>query len=142
MTRRPRIPVPYPVDKRGFALPTYEVNDMFIAREGDEEERWNNHHHNFYASTFGRLAVSKTFRDLDVQQTPMVEWRHNLLHRLHTGIAIPPIENMIEEIEMQQAIGGRLKVFDMAKKCYQLLEITDEKMAEVKADYQTIRRAA
>ena len=126
-------PRPYPVDGRGFPMPVEDVDDLFID-DGRPEER-NNHHMDFYARSFSRLAISQTFRDMESQQKTMLVSSHNLLHGLYTGIKLPPLVNMLDEIVDQKDNGTQLKRYDKAQHRYVYDPISDETVSQLKIEY-------
>lgn len=122
----------YPTDSLGFPIPVRDLSEpLYIPDSGEAE---NNHHLNFYARSFGLLAISQTFRDLDSMQETMVIWRHDLLHRLYGGIEVPPLKNMLERIEQEQAEGGKLKIH-LSHMGYVYHDITEVALKTLKAEY-------
>jgi hypothetical protein len=139
--RRPTTPIgEYPTDSRGFAIAPSEVDDRFFDLDFDGVEEWNNHHLNFYARSFGSLAISHTFRDLESQQVPMVKWRHSLLHILYTGMNLPPLTNMMEEIEMQKVLGNKRKIYTIYEKKYELLDIDNDVWVALNREYNEVSK--
>jgi hypothetical protein len=128
----------YPTDEKGIPLKPYEVNFNFV--EGDEDSFLpkNNHHHNYYAKTFGALAISQTFRDLESQQTTMVVWRHRLLHQLYQGIPLPEPKAMMEVIEEDYSAQNGLKIYNCNTKQYEYKDITDDTWEALKQEYNTL----
>ncbi len=98
---------PYPTDANGLAYHPKELG-LF---DFTTPEAKNNHHLNFYARSFGALAISQTFRDLEQQQVMMPITEHVKLHRLFSGIALPRPIVMMTEIERSRESDSRLKIY-------------------------------
>jgi hypothetical protein len=100
-------PRPYPTDEFGFAYHPKELG-LFDFTTGETK---NNHHLNYFARDFGRLAISKTFRDLETQQVQMPISEHDKLHRLFTGIQVPQLPFMLTAIEVAREQGRKMKIY-------------------------------
>jgi len=98
---------PYPVDNYGFPIDPHELG-QFAFNTGEVE---NNHHLSYYRRRFGQLAISQTFRDLEGEQLLMPVSQHNKLHRMYSGIQIPPLMNMLTRIEQAREAGEHLKIW-------------------------------
>lgn len=99
---------PYPVDKYGFPIPVKELG-LFDFTVKDER---NNHHMNFFAREFGRLAIAQAFRDLETQQIVMPVTEHNKLHQMFTGIEVPRLTFMLTALEFARERDQQLKVHE------------------------------
>lgn len=120
---------PYPVDNQGFPIDPRELGQFdFITAE-----RRSNHHLNFYRRKFGELAISQTFRDLESEQLPMPVSQHDKLHRLYSGIEIPPLMNMLTRIEQAREAGEQLKIWTQGG--YVFHPITAVHWATLMAEY-------
>lgn len=101
----------YPTDAVGIPIPPEELG----FRVG-LERRTNNHHMNFCAKSFGKLAISQTFRDLELFQRDMPITEHDRLHRLYSGIEVPSLITMMDVIAGEVATGGLLKVYNTTRR--------------------------
>lgn len=122
----------YPTDKNGFAVPVEETRVPYI-----ESERIEVHHKNYYKATFGKLAISQTFRDLKSQQELITSPSHTKLHQMYQGIQLPPITNMLDYIEEAQYSGDHLNV-RAPRLGYRRLDIDERLMKTLYEEYNRI----
>jgi len=127
--------MPYPVDSRGFPVPVEELGLPQI-ENGVE----NNHHMNYYARSFGRFAISQTFRDLESYQVTMPYFTHELLHQKYTGIELPAFDDMIDRVEQAQWEGEQMRIRLFGG--YVLHKITDIHLKTLHAEYNQLNGAA
>lgn len=129
---------PYPTDCNGIPLYPCEVNPAFIEPKPQELWKPNNHHMAYFAKTFGRFAISQTFRDLQSLQVPLPRWRHELIHDMYTGIRLPGFIEMMERIDEEKELGGQLQVFNKSTHQYELHPITDERWDALAEEYNRL----
>lgn len=98
---------PYPTDYVGAPIPPEELG-FEIGHRGE----WNNHHLAYFRRSFGRLAISQTFRDLELMQREMPVVAHRRLHTEYTGIQVPSLLTMMDIIDGERQSGGQLKIYD------------------------------
>lgn len=122
----------YPTDEYGFAIPLEETRVPYI-----EDPTTEVHHYNFYARSFGSLAIAQTFRDLQSQQIVVPRQSHVRLHQMYQGIQLPPVANMLDEIEYQHYMGGKLHI-RAPYIGYQQHDITPDLMDDLYAEYNAI----
>lgn len=120
---------PYPVDNYGFPIDPHELG-LFAFNTGETE---NNHHKAWQARKFGGLAISQTFRNLESEQTLMPISEHNRLHRLFSGIELPPLVNMLDRIETEMLLENNLKI--RTDRGYVYHPITEVHWATLMAEY-------
>lgn len=101
---------PYPTDLVGAPIPPEELG-FEIGHSGE----WNNHHMAYFRRSFGRLAISQTFRDLELLQREMPVVEHRRLHTLYTGIQVPSLLTMMDIIDRERLSGGQLKIYDSTR---------------------------
>lgn len=122
----------YPVDARGFAVPVWDTDVPYV-----EDDKETNHHYNFYAHMFGRLAIAQTFRNLPTQQLMMPDRSHTILHQMYTGIKLPEPALMLDAIEEAQFNGDKLKI-RYPHLGYQSEDITDDHMTLLYDEYNNL----
>lgn len=93
---------------------------------------------NFFRKRFGEMAISQTFRDLESFQLEMGVDEHKLLHQLYTGIKVPNPALMLERIEEEQALGNMLKVKSSSTNQYELSNIENSTLEELKREYNAL----
>lgn len=125
------IPKTYPTDSYGVPVSPFELGYDEVPGE-----RHNNHHMAFYARLFGSTAISLAFRNLEVMQVEMNYDQHVDLHRKYLGIKLPSQDVMLENIEMQEAIGGQYKIFNMQTKEYEFSGIVNTD--DLKREYRSV----
>jgi hypothetical protein len=79
MGNRIRLTREYPTNN-GVPIPFHELDLPVSTLDLTKPESFNNHHGNFTARTFGRLAISQTFRDLAIFQYVTPRDVHALAH--------------------------------------------------------------
>jgi len=124
---------PYPTDSIGVPIPPEE-----LGFEVGQINEWNNHHLAYFRRSFGHLAISQTFRDLELMQREMPIPEHRLLHQRFVGIAVPRLITMMDIIDGERHAGGLLKVYDETRPKgdrYVRSEISQAKWNFLKKEY-------
>lgn len=124
---------PYPTDYVGVPIPPEE-----LGFEIGQRREWNNHHLAYFRRSFGQLAISQTFRDLELMQREMPVTEHRRLHGLYTGIQVPSLLTMMDIIDGERLSGGQLKIYDDTRERgdrYVLSQISQARWNFLKKEY-------
>lgn len=109
MSNRLRLTREYPTNN-GVPVPFHELDLPVSTLDLTKPESFNNHHGNFTARSFGRLAISQTFRDLAIFQYVTPRDTHAIAHdRYEPSRRLPDLETMMEIIDEQRAQNGLLR---------------------------------
>ena len=112
------------------------VEELELPNLRDKQQ--NLHHMAYYARSFGRFAISETFRNLTSQQVYMPIRQHDELHRRYSGIELPPIVNMLDRIEQAYEEGEQLRVRYVGG--YVLHNLNAVHLQTLKYEYNDIKR--
>jgi len=128
----------YPTDSIGLPLPVEELG-FNLSAYGER----NNHHMAFYAQSFGRFAISNTFRNLEAMQVNMPVSEHTRLHQHYEGIELPRPITMLDAIYNERFEGRGLQIYHHnlpAGERYQKHPITDALWHSLMIEYSSIQQ--
>jgi hypothetical protein len=127
---------PYPVDSEGLPIHPRELDLPQSTLNPNRPQNFNNHHFAFTARRFGRLAISQTFRDLDINQMVMPKDVHGELHREYNEMKyMPHLATMLEVIEAQRFVPEALRYGSANSPLYR--DITDELWKQLLLEYNS-----
>lgn len=126
------IQVPYPTGERNFIVSPGEL----ALPESAQPEYRNNHHLYWPYKKMGQFLITQYFRDLEHNQLEMPVDQHQALHQRYSEPSrLPTLTDMVEQIEMAQAVGEPLKVQENRRGPYVRYPISQIALKQIHLEY-------